>query len=46
MKKPLAVTMLLLLCFDARVIPWILLAAFLGSIIPTKIIGNSKKKAK
>ena len=37
MKKPLAVTMLLLLCFDARVIPWILLAAFLGSIIPTRI---------
>ena len=46
MKKPLAVTMLLLLCFDARVIPWILLAAFLGSIIPTKIFGNNKKKAK
>ena len=38
--------MLLLLCFDARVIPWILLAAFLGSIIPTKIFGNNKKKAK
>jgi hypothetical protein len=46
MKKPLAVTMLLLLCFDARVIPWILLAAFLGSIIPTKIFGSNKKKAK
>ena len=46
MKKPLAVTMLLLLCFDARVIPWILLAAFLGSVIPTKIFGNNKKKAK
>jgi H+/Cl- antiporter ClcA len=46
MKKPLAVTMLLLLCFDARVIPWILLAAFLGSIIPTKIFGNNKEKAK
>ena len=38
--------MLLLLCFDARVIPWILLAAFLGSIIPTKIFGSNKKKAK
>lgn len=36
----------LLLCFDARVIPWILLAAFLGSIIPTKIFGSNKKKAK
>lgn len=36
--------MLLLLCFDARVIPWILLAAFLGSIIPTKIFGSNKRK--
>lgn len=39
MKKPLAVTLLLLLCFDISTIPWILLAAFLGSIIP---IGKKK----
>lgn len=36
MKKPLAVTLLLLLCFDVSIIPWILIAAFIGSLIPTK----------
>lgn len=41
MKKPLAVSLLLLMCFDIRIIPWIVLAAFIGSIIPTE-----KKKAK
>lgn len=41
MKKPLSVTLLLLLCFDVRIIPWILIAALAGSIMP---IG--KKKAK
>ena len=41
MKKPLAVTFLLLLCFDARIIPWILLAAFVGSLIPN---GFKRKK--
>lgn len=33
MRKPLAVTVLLLLCFDARILPWILLAAFLSSLV-------------
>lgn len=42
MKKPLAVTMLLLLCFDVNVIPWILLSAFIGSVIPTKIFKLKK----
>lgn len=41
MKKPLAVTFLLLLCFDVRIIPWILLAAFIGSLIPN---GFKRKK--
>ncbi len=43
MKKPLAVTVLLLLCFDIRVVPWILLASFIGSIIP---IGKKRKAEK
>ncbi len=34
MKKPIAVTLLLLLCFDVRIIPWIIFAAFVGSIVP------------
>lgn len=37
MKKPLTVTLLLLLCFDVRIIPWILLASFVGSLIPNGI---------
>ncbi len=36
MKKPLSVTLLLLLCFDIRIVPWMLIAAFIGSVIPTK----------
>lgn len=36
MKKPFAVTILLLLCFDIRIIPWILIAAFAGSLISFK----------
>lgn len=43
MKKPLAVTVLLLLCFDIRIIPWIILAAFLGSVIP---VGKKKNTDK
>lgn len=42
MKKPLAVTFLLLLCFDVRIIPWILLAALLGSIVSAKILPEKK----
>lgn len=44
MKKPLAVTMLLLLCFDVNVIPWVLLSAFIGSVVPTKIFKLNKNK--
>lgn len=36
MKKPLAVTLLLLLCFDIRIAPWLVLAAFVGSLLPTE----------
>lgn len=34
MRKPVAVTLLLLLCFPVRVIPWLILAAYLGSLVP------------
>ena len=34
MRKPLAVTLLLLLCFPARVIPWLIIAAYVGSLVP------------
>lgn len=34
MRKPLAVTLLLLLCFPARVIPWLFIAAYVGSLVP------------
>ncbi len=39
MQKPIAVTLLLLLCFDVRIVPWILLSAFIGQII-YKLMGN------
>ncbi len=45
MKKPIAVTVLLLICFDIRIVPWILLAAFLGSIIPVGKKKNPTMKA-
>ena len=41
-KSALAVTMLLLLCFDVNVIPWVLLSAFIGSVVPTKIFKLNK----
>ena len=44
-KKPLAVTLLLLLCFDARIIPWILLAAFVGSLLAGVIQKANLRKA-
>ncbi|MBQ2925984.1 MAG: chloride channel protein [Ruminiclostridium sp.] len=34
MRKPLAVTLLLLLCFPARVIPWLFIGAYVGSLVP------------
>lgn len=46
MKKPLAVTFLLLLCFDVRIIPWILLASFIGSVISAKIFPDKKHDEK
>lgn len=44
MRKPLAVTVLLLLCFDARILPWILLAAFLSSLVVGKVLNKNKNK--
>ena len=41
MRKPVAVSLLLMLCFPVRVFPWLLAAAFLGSIVP---LANNKKK--
>lgn len=34
MRKPLSVVLLLLLCFPARTVPWMIAAAFLGSNMP------------
>lgn len=34
MRKPLAVTFLLLMCFPVRIIPWLLIASFIGSLMP------------
>lgn len=44
MKKPLAVTVLLLLCFDIRILPWILVAAAVGSIVPFNNAQKIKNK--
>ena len=41
MRKPAAVSLLLLLCFPVRVIPWVMIAAFIGSILP---LGKLNKK--
>ncbi len=46
MRKPLAVTVLLLLCFDARILPWILLAAFLSSLVVGKVLNKNKHQNK
>ncbi len=40
MRKPVAVSLLLLLCFPVRVIPYLIISAFIGSIVP---IGKPKK---
>ena len=44
MKKPFAVSLLLMLCFPLRVIPWLIISAFIGSFIPTKWINPTEKK--
>lgn len=41
MRKPVAVSLLLLLCFPIRVIPWLIVAAVIGSILP---LGKLKQK--
>ncbi|MDO4515648.1 MAG: chloride channel protein [Bacillota bacterium] len=41
MRKPVAVTLLLLLCFPVRVIPWLILAAYLGSLVPLGKLGKT-----
>lgn len=45
MRKPIAVTLLLMLCFPVRVIPWLIIAAFLGSILPLGRLGHGKDKS-
>ncbi len=40
MRKPAAVALLLLLCFPVRVIPWLILAAYLGSLVPLGRLGQ------
>ncbi|MGN0363459.1 MAG: chloride channel protein [Bilifractor sp.] len=41
LRKPIAVTLLLLLCFPVRIIPWLIIAALIGSMMP----GRKKTKA-
>lgn len=43
MRKPIAVSLLLLLCFPVRVIPWLIISAFIGSIVPLGKIKSVKK---
>lgn len=43
MKKPFAVSLLLMLCFPLRVIPWLIISAFIGSFIPTKWLNATEK---
>lgn len=43
MKKPFAVSLLLMLCFPLRVIPWLIISAFIGSFIPTKWLNPTEK---
>lgn len=45
MRKPIAVSLLLMLCFPVRVIPWLIIAAFVGSIVPLGKLGSPKPKA-
>ena len=42
MKKPIGVALLLLLCFDPRIVPWLVVASFIGSVIPTDWINLTK----
>lgn len=44
MKKPLAVTMLLFLCFPIRMFFWIFLSAVISSFISKKINGSKRNK--
>ncbi len=43
MKKPFAVSLLLMLCFPLRVIPWLIISAFIGSFIPTKWLNSTEE---
>ncbi|MDO5848441.1 MAG: chloride channel protein [Methanobrevibacter sp.] len=43
MKKPIAVALLLLLCFDLSIIPWLIAASFIGTIIPTDKLNLTTK---
>ena len=45
MRKPVAVSLLLLLCFPVRVIPWIMISALVGCIVPLGKL-NHKPEAK
>lgn len=43
LRKPAAVTLLLLLCFPVRVIPWLIAAAYLGSLVPLGKLGQKER---
>lgn len=42
MRRPVAVSLLLLLCFPIRVIPWLIISAFIGSIVPLGRLKSAK----
>lgn len=42
MRRPAAVSLLLLLCFPVRVIPWLIISAFIGSIVPLGRLKSAK----
>lgn len=42
MRRPAAVSLLLLLCFPIRVIPWLIISAFIGSIVPLGRLKSAK----
>lgn len=42
MRKPAAVSLLLLLCFPVRIIPWLMISAFIGSHVPLGRLKSTK----
>ena len=43
LKKPLIVVLILLLCFNIRIIPWLIIAALISYLIPTDWINSENR---